>query len=132
MEINITGIFYTGQAHLYSASAAELGEDAGKITWANAQAYASKHRMLDTEDQLEAFRQFVKDTGGWTQEEISQWSNQELNALFVQFVSGDMREAGLDTPSPDWEQYEIDAMEGRVSSRFFKSDDNQVFYDIRN
>ena len=74
MEINITGFFCTGQAHLYSASVAELaelGENAGKLTWLNALGYANKHRMLDTEDQLEAFRAFVKDTGGWTQEEIS-------------------------------------------------------------
>lgn len=132
MEINITGIFYTGQAHLYSASVAELGDDAGKITWANALAYANKHRMLDTEDQLEAFRQFVKDTGGWTQEEISHWTNHELNALFVQFVTGDIREAGLETPFPDWEQYQEDAEAGTVSSRIFKSEDNQVFYLIGN
>lgn len=131
MEINITGFFYTGQAHLYSASKVELGEDAGKITWVNALGYANEYRMLDTEDQLEAFRQFVKETGGWTQEEMSNWTNHELNALFVQFVAGDIREAGLDKPYPDWEQYEIDAMEGRVSSRFFMSDNNQVFYDIR-
>lgn len=132
MEINITGIFYTGRAHLYSASAAELGEDAGKITWANALAYSNKHRMLDTEDELEAFRAFVKDTGGWTQEEISHWTNHELNALFVQFVAGDIREAGLETPFPDWEQYQEDAEAGRVSSRIFKSEDNQVFYNIGN
>lgn len=132
MEINITGIFYTGQAHLYAASAAELGEDAGKITWANALAYSNKHRMLDTEDQLEAFRQFVKDTGGWTQEEISHWTNHELNALFVQFVAGDIREGGLSGPYPDWEQYQADAEAGMVSSRIFKSEDNQVFYDIGN
>ena len=131
MEINITGFFHTGQAHLYSASKVELGENAGKLTWLNALGYANKHRMLDTEDQLETFRAFVKDTGGWTQEEISHWTNQELNALFVQFVACDIREAGLDKPYPDWEQYEIDAMEGRVSSRFFMSDNNQVFYDIR-
>lgn len=132
MEINITDLFYTGQAHLYSASAAELGEDAGKITWANALAYTNKHRMLDTEDQLEAFRQFVKDTGGWTQEEISHWSNQELNALFVQFVAGDIREGGLSGPFQDWEQYLEDCESGLVSGRIFKSDDNQIFYLIGN
>ena len=131
MEINITGFFYSGQAHLYSASAAELGENAGKITWANALAYANKHRMLDTEDQFEAFTAFVKDTGGWTQEEISHWTNHELNALFVQFVAGNMREAGLDTPFPDWDAYYQAAGAGLVSGRIFKSDDNQVFYDIR-
>lgn len=132
MEINITGFFYAGQAHLYSASAAELGEDAGKITWVNALAHATRHRMLDTEDQLEAFRQFVKGTGGWTQEEISHWTNHELNALFVQFVAGDIREGGLSGPFQDWEQYREDCESGLVSGRIFKSDDNQVFYYIGN
>lgn len=132
MEINITGFFYSGQAHLYSASAAELGENAGKITWANALAYANKHRMLDTEDQFEAFTAFVKDTGGWTQEEISHWNNHELNALFVQFVAGDIREGGLSAPHQDWEQYQADCETGLVSGRIFKSEDNQVFYDIGN
>ena len=56
MEINITDFFCTGQANLYSASAAELGENAGKLTWLNALSYSNKHRMLDTEDQLEAFK----------------------------------------------------------------------------
>ena len=132
MEINITDFFYTGQVHLYSASKVELGENAGKVTWNNSLAYANKHRMLDTEDQLEAFKQFVKDTGGWTQEEISHWTNHELNALFVQFVAGDIREAGLDEHLPDWDAYYRAAGAGLVSSRMFKADDNQVFYDIGN
>lgn len=132
MEINITGFFYTGQAHLYSASAAELGECAALITWNNSMNYADKCRMLVTDEQLEAFRSFVKDTGGWTQEEVSRWSEQELNALFVQFVSGDIREAGLDIPFPDWEQYQEEAEAGQVSGRIFKSQDGQVYYNIGN
>lgn len=131
MEINITDFFYTGQAHLYSASKGELGEDAGKLTWLNALSYSNKHRMLDTEDQLEAFKEFVRRTGGWTQEEISHWTNHELNALFVQFVAGDIREGGLSAPHQDWEQYQADCETGLVSGRIFKSEDNQVFYDIR-
>lgn len=132
MEINITDFFCTGQAHLYSASVAELGENAGKLTWLNALGYANKHRMLETEEQLEAFKVFVKETGGWTQEEISHWTNHELNALFVQFVAGDIREAGLDEHLPDWDAYYQAAGAGLVSSRMFKADDNQVFYDIGN
>lgn len=132
MEINITGFFYTGRAHLYSASKVELGDDAGKITWVNALGYANKHRMLDTEDQLEAFRQFVKETGGWTQEEMSNWTNHELNALFVQFVAGDIREGGLSAPHQDWKQYQADCETGLVSGRIFNSEDDQVFYYIGN
>jgi len=132
MEINITGFFYTGQAHLYSASVAELGENAGKLTWLNALGYANKHRMLDTEDQLEAFRQFVKEPGGWSQEEIDRWSFNELNALFIQWVAGDIREAGLDVPFPDWEQYEAESQAGNCSSSIWKDADNQVYFYIGN
>ena len=132
MEINITDFFYIGQAHLYSASAAELGENAGKITWNNSRNYADKHRMLVTDEQLEAFRSFVKDTGGWTNSEIRSWTDQELNALFVQFIAGDIREAGLDIPFPDWEQYQEEAEAGRVSGRIFKIQDGQVYYNIGN
>ena len=132
MEINITPFFYQGQAHLYSASAAELGENAGKITWINSMNFSDKHKMLVTDEQLEAFRAFVKDTGGWTQEEISHWTNHELNALFVQFVAGDIREGGLSGPCQDWEQYQADCESGLVSGRIFKSDDNQIFYCIGN
>lgn len=132
MEINITDFFYTGQAHLYSASKVELGEDAGKITWVNALGYSNEYRMLDTEDQIEAFRYFVKDTGGWTQEEISRWTNHELNALFVQFVAGDIREACLDVPSPSWDLHKEACEDGMIYSRLWKSDDNQVFYYIGN
>ena len=132
MEINITGFFYTGQAHLYSASAAELGENAGKTTWNNSMNFADKHMMLSTDEQLEAFRSFVKDTGAWTQEEISHWTDQELNALFVQFVAGDIREADLDVPFRDWEQYQEDAEAGQVSGRIYKDEYNHVFYNIGN
>lgn len=132
MEINITAFFYQGQAHLYSASCAELGDNAASITWGNAMAYADKYPLLVTEDELEAFKIFAKGTGGWTLNEINSLTRQELNALFIQFVAGDMREADLDVPFPDWEIYEALAAEGSVPGSIFKAEDNQVYFYIGN
>ena len=94
--------------------------------------YADKHRMLVTDEQLEAFREFLQSFGAWTQSELCSWSEQELNALFVQFIAGDIRETGLDVPFPDWEQYQEDAEAGRVSGRVYKTQDGQVYYNIGN
>ena len=132
MEINITELFYQCEARLYSASKAELGDDAGKITWNNACEAAKEYNSLDTKEKREAFKSFVRESGGWNQEEIDRWSFKELNALFIQWVSGDMREAGLDVPSPDWEQYAKESGAGNCSSRIWRGPDNEVYFYIGN
>lgn len=128
MEINITTLFYKNQAQLYSASVAELGENAGQITWAKALEAADEYNFLDTSEKRAAFREFVAQTGGWSRNEIFGWTCSELNALFVQFVAGDIREGGLNVHNPDCEQYQEDCEAGVASGRIFKSDDNQVYY----
>lgn len=130
MEINITDLFNMGQAQLYSASVAELGENAGQITWANALEAAEEYNFLDTSEKRAAFREFVAQTGGWSRNEIFGWTRPELNALFIQFCTGDIREGGLNVPNPDWQQYQEDCEAGIASGRIFKSDDNQVYYYI--
>lgn len=131
MEINITAVFYSYRPHLYSASKAELGPDAGVITWANAMRDAEVFNLLNTEEKLEAFRAWLKSCGPWTAKETADFTVQELNALFLQFVAGDIRESGLlDTFEPDWDQYCEDASEGRVSGLLFVADDRQVYYTI--
>lgn len=132
MKINITDFFYTGQAHLYSASAAELGENAGKITWANALKASGTYKLLDTLEKRSAFREFLVDTGGWTPSEALSVTLPELDALFIQFVAEDIREAGIDVPFPDWELYEDKCSIGFYSGRIFKSQAGQVYYDIGN
>ena len=130
MEINITALFYQGQAHLYSASCAELGQDAGRITWANALRDAEKYNFLNTSEKRAAFRELMCSTGAWSRIEVFGWTREELNALFLQFVAGDIREAALNVPYPNWEQYQEDAEAGRVSGSILKGDDNQVYYYI--
>ena len=53
MELNITEFWNTADPFNYSASVAELGDNAGKITWNNAR--NADYQLLKTEDEREAF-----------------------------------------------------------------------------
>jgi hypothetical protein len=115
MEINISSLlsrsdFVPSQC---AGSVAELGEDAGHITWqASLAAAAVPPVLLDTEEKLQAMRDFARESGGWTREEVDRWSAQEVNALFVQWIAGDIREAFDDAES----------------SRLFRGADGAVYF----
>jgi hypothetical protein len=123
MEINITRIFTSGEYSPmdYSASVAEIGNNAGKITWNNALESSEDYSPLDTPEKLEAFRDHVEGFGAWSEEEIAAWNVTECNALFVQLVSGDIREAGLDVDNPDWDEYE-------ANDNIFQGIDGEIYY----
>jgi hypothetical protein len=129
MELNITRFFQDAAPMDYSASVAEIGQDAARSTWNAAIEDSDDYLMLDSEEKREEFRQYVKGFGAWEENEIRAWSDKELNALLIQMISGDIREASLDCEDPDWEQYEKDAESGRVSGNLFKSG-NDVYYSI--
>lgn len=131
MELDITDFFLSANPRYYSASAAELGDDAGRITWENAVDAADEWILLKDEETRQAFRDFVREFGAWSDDEISAWSDVELNALCLQFISGDIRESGL-ADGGTWEQYAVDAESGRVSSRLFRDDAGRVYFDIGN
>src|ERR1700690_1141459 len=128
MELNITNFFNNAAPMDYQASMAEIGQDAGQSTWQAACDDSDDYPMLDTDDKRDEFRQYVKGFGAWTEDEIAQWSDQELNALLIQMIAGDMREGDLDTDNPDWEKYQKDSESGRISGRIYKGDDSQVYY----
>lgn len=130
-EINITKLATEGDLFEFSASRAERGQNAGPETWANAKVEAADRPMLDGDD-LTDFRDYVRGFGAWDDQEIDAWDATECNALFVQMVAGDMREAESLCPGDgpggvDWDAYEALAQEGTVSSRVFTSGD-EVFY----
>ena len=130
MEIDISSFFAEAEPFEFSASAAERGQNAGPETWANAMREAAASPLLTTEDQLDALRDHVRGFGAWSAEEIAAWSADECNALFVQLISGDMREAGFDEcEAPDWAQYEADASEGRISGNMFPHE-GRIFYTL--
>jgi hypothetical protein len=112
----------------YSASVAELGKDAGRVTWSNALDKAEEIPILSTDVQRQACRDYFREFGAWSQEEIQSWSNQELDALLLQYISGDLREAelygGIDTKA-----YAEAVEQGRCSGNIFKgTDDNYYIY----
>lgn len=121
MEINITKFFNEAAPMDYSASVAEIGNDAGPSTWSASNEDSHDYFMLDTDEKREAFRNHVKGFGAWSDEEIAAWTDTELNALFIQLVSGDMREAGLHAGMTieDWQEYQRLSEEGQCSGNIF-------------
>lgn len=128
MDINISRLFKTINPKYYSASRAELGENAGSITWQNAIDAAPNY--LKSSEKRAEFKSYMQGFGAWSQSEIKAWSVKECNALLLQLISGDIRDAGLDTTNPNWQQYQADSEAGRISGRLFCGDGGQVFYYI--
>ena len=111
----------------YSASVAEIGANAGRDTWNAACEDSEDYMILDTEDKREAFRSFVRSSGGWDANEIAAWSDKELNALCLQWIAGDMREAGIEaswTPA-QWAEYETDES---TAHNIYRGDDGKVYF----
>jgi len=132
MEIDITQFFLDACPRDYSASIAEIGQDAAKSTWQaacdDAEDYAA---FLDTEEKRDAFRDHLRGFGAWDDDEIAAYSQTELTALFMQMVSGDMRDASLDAIDPDWDDYERGAERGTYSGRICRAgsgDEFRVYY----
>lgn len=103
-------------------SVANLGQDARKLTWQASQRAASA--LVLTEGQKEAFRDWVRPSGGWDEEEIEAWSDADLTALCVQWIAGDIREGFGDGVSNDpaewdWADYNERAERGSVSSTLY-------------
>lgn len=132
MEIDITSLL-SDDLFAFSHSRAEGGDDAGRNTWHAALEDARTRRppLLDTEEKLEAFRDWTKDFGAWGEDERNGWTPEECNALFLQFIAGDVREAGADCLEElDWDQHDADAQAGRISSYLFRADDGRIFYSL--
>ncbi len=127
MEINITKFFNEAAPMDYSASIAEIGREAAKDTWQAANDDSEDYMMLDTEEKREAFRRFAQSAGFSEADEFSTWSDVQLNALFLQWISGDMREADLtaDMSDEDWQAYERNE---NTAGRIFRGDNGQIYF----
>lgn len=99
MEINITKFYREATPNDYSASVAEIGNNAGPDTWRAANDDSAEYFILDTDEKREAFRDYIRGFGAWDESEITGFSDTALNALCIQFVAGDLREHGLDSES---------------------------------
>lgn len=129
MEIDITTFVREADPFEYSASYAERGENAATETWRNALALAARAPLLHTGEALDALRAYMKGFGAWEDKEIEAWSADECNALFIQLVSADMREAGMDDVDEfDWEEYEHRVAFGESSGRIYRGDDGHIYF----
>ena len=143
MEIDITSLLETDQFAL-SHSRAEGGQDAGPNTWRASLDAATETPLLDTPEKLQAMRDFARESGGWNAEEIAAWTDQEVNALFLQWVAGDCRQCvntdagdlswdGADTLADiDWEKTEALQQDGCIPSNLFRADDGRIYFYLGN
>jgi hypothetical protein len=132
MEINITSLLET-DLFAFSHSAHEGGENAGRNTWNAAKDEAATAPLLQTPEQLDAMRGWAKRSGGWNKEEIAAWDDCELNALFLQLIAGDVREAGWDCLDSEVWMKDGDLMDSMTGERaenclIFKTESGEIFY----
>lgn len=122
MEINITMFYNNTCPKDYSASAAEIGQNAAADTWQAALDDSEDYMMLDDDDKRQAFREFLREFGAWDDVDMGDVA---LNALLIQFISGDIRAAGLDK-GVTWAQYEA----SENAARLYKCHGGEVYYHI--
>ena len=128
MEIDITSLTELNAWEL-SHSAAEGGWTSARDCWRASQLAADEHCLLDSEEKLQAMRDFARSSGGWTKAEIERWTPTEVNALFLQWVAGDVRELGADSLGEmDWDKAEELQREVQAHSNLFKGIDGRVYF----
>jgi len=126
MELNITALMNRREdMKYYSASQAELGSDAGKVTWENAKDAVEKQPLLTTEEEISEAKEWLEDFGAWYDDEIDAWDNQEVNALALQMIAGDIRERQHYEDRDELEEYE-ENQGGRIN----QGDDQEWYYYI--
>lgn len=129
-QINITRFYAEACPMDYSASVAEIGENAGRYTWQAAKDDAQEYNFLDTDEKRQAFRDWIKPYGAWDDSEIAAWDDTELNALFIQWIASDIRECLERDVDDIWANYQEMAETGTVPSNLYRDDDGQVYFSL--
>lgn len=94
IKANVSKMFADIEPWVVSNSVANLGPDAGRITWENAQTVAGSWEewlVSDLENAIDEVEAWALNTGGWSEEEIAAWTSEETLALFVQNVASELR-----------------------------------------
>lgn len=137
MEIDITDLVQNPDFSPWDLcnSVANLGEDAGRMTWDNSKELAAEltlqrdRCLLDTKEKRIAFREWANGYSDFFEDAENDTRINETNALFLQWVAGDIREAFGDWPFDDWnwDDYEKECEAGHCSSNIFRSKDRVYF-----
>ena len=112
----------------YSASAAEIGANAGAYTWQACIDNAPEWKFLKPEN-FDDFRAFVRSSGGWNDDEINAWNDNELQALCLQWIAADVRECGIDKPGADWTKIRAGQESGFIPSSIYRDESGRVFWE---
>ena len=99
IKVNVTAMFSWFDPSDVSGSQAELGRDAGQITWGNALTIASEGPswlLSSVEGACAGMREWALEAGAWTRKEVREWSTDECLALLVQNIASDLRMLGSD------------------------------------
>jgi len=128
MELDIT-VMLDENLMNYSASAAELGYfssgECWKITWNNA--LNTDVTLVSTASEIQECKDYFKCFGAWDNEKIAAWSDNEVNALVIQLVSGDLREY-LDAKEEGGESFQD--YEERAGGRIYEGFNGKLYYYI--
>lgn len=124
IEINVNVLITDYEPSELSGSIAERGANAGPETWANSVEAATATPLLKDDSERDGVREWAAGFGAWDEEEINGWSNEELDALVLQYAAGDLRELqschpGKGVGGVSWKRAEKDMREGRVSGNLF-------------
>ena len=131
MDIDVTDFLASTDCSMLSGSVTELGDNAGRITWANSIKASTEFNPLPDADALQEFREWLKPWGGWSDDEIAAMSDQHLRALCLQWIAGDWRECFDCSPDAvDWDDYGTRASEGNCPSSFYCTDDGLIFWEM--
>lgn len=130
MDIDVTKLVQEIAPKDYSASVAEIGFNAGPATWAAACADALE--LFGDQFDREAFDDYFRGFGAWSDAELAAHTDRETAALMLQFIAGDIRETEIEEwgrpfSAKWWRAYEAS---DQVSSRFGRGDDGRIYYYI--
>lgn len=125
-EIDITHMVEDAdRMPMLSGSVAELGTNAGRVTWNNSVAYGSERPLLTDEDEKDAARDHFAGYGAWSREEIDAWSDEELQGITCQDVAAAIREMECcDT----YEEYAEGVEQGRFSGRLYRGVNGRWYF----
>ena len=134
MKIDISAVVASIAPMDYSASMAEIGADAGPSTWRAACEDSPDYAFLQSADELQAMRDFARDSGGWTVDELQAMPDDEIRALFLQWISGDLREMfpgrrtleGL--TDAEWQDAESRQESGQCPGNIYRGDSGRVYF----
>jgi hypothetical protein len=109
---------------LLSGSVAELGPNAGILTWGNSKRYAEAHPLLTTPEQIQEAKDYFKEFGAWSEEKIAGWSDSEVQAMVVQHIAARIREV---EHFDNYEAFKSAVEQGSAGGEIYKGHDGRWY-----